>query len=309
MKLALIGCGQWGRNLARVFYELGVLSMIVDPVTSFADDVLQAYPGVRMSAWESSPFEDPDITAVAIATPAITHHQIAIDAMYAGKDVFVEKPMAMATSSADMMLAAAEDNDCILMVGHIMEYHPAIQEMVRQVHAGELGDIKYIYANRLNNGRVRPRESVLWSFGPHDVAVLLRLMGCMPERVGAAGNRDSTVINLDWGEVKAHVLLSWVHPNKESQLMVVGSEKSLEFHHVYAQFGGLMEHRNGKESWIPCGTAEPLRLECQAFIDACETRQPPLTSGESGVRVLQVLEQAEMAMKSRERREEAAWEI
>ena len=290
MKVALIGCGQWGRNLARVFNELGVLGMVCDPVI-WNDCPVPVWSDVDFGCMSLA-----GIDAIAIATPAETHYDLALRALQAGKDVFVEKPMALSLEQGRALVTAAQAYDRILMVGHILEYHPAVVELIRQVHAGELGEIKYMYSNRLSLGRVREHEDVMWSFMPHDIAVMLRLRG-IPDTVTATGTRNTAVLSLSWGEgTDAHIFASWEHPFKENRLVVVGSEKSLVFDGGYET---LTEpsHNNLHHHWIRTPGTEPLLLECWAFVEACRTRVPPLADGISGLNVLNVLEHAQVSIK------------
>lgn len=301
MKVALIGCGAWGKNLARVFHDLGVLGMVCDPALpkhgfpvpdgSFA----RALYSSHSVNWA---IPNDDITAVAIATPAHTHWDLAVQALEAGKDVFVEKPMAIGATAGRELVALAKACGRILMVGHIMEYHPAVQELTRQIHAGELGEIEYICTSRLQNGRVR-EEGLLWSLAPHDVAFVLRIMGWMPEVVEAWGDSGMAGMLLRFNGVCASMNFNWAHPFKRRELVVKGSEKALLFDGNSQCLSDPALPASGAW-WIRTDRTEPLRLECQAFIDACTTRVQPLTDGTSGVRVAEVIEAAQRAMKEGE---------
>ena len=181
--VALLGFGMWGRNLARNFHALGALRLICEPDPRRAEEARKQYPGVEVALNPEEAFKREDIRAVVIATPAATHFELALQALQAGKDVFVEKPLALSVSEGEKLVAEAKRRERVLLVGHVLEYHPAVKKLLQLVAEGELGQIYYIYSNRLNWGRIRTEENALWSFAPHDVAIMLRLLGEMPERV------------------------------------------------------------------------------------------------------------------------------
>jgi predicted dehydrogenase len=258
--------------------------------------------------------ENPDIHGVAIATPAETHYDVARRALEAGKDVFVEKPLALDYQEGQHLVRLAAQRERILMVGHVLEYHPAILRLRQLIAEGELGQVRYIYSNRLSLGKVRREENILWSFAPHDVAVILRLINDLPFQVVACGGTyvqpniaDVTVTNLlfDSG-VRAHIYVSWLHPFKEQRLVVIGSKMMASFDDVAKQltvYDQRVEIQQGEPvpikgngTAIPFGEEEPLRLECQAFLDAIATRTPPITDGNSGLRVLKVLQAAQRSL-------------
>ena len=255
-----------------------------------------------------------DIPAVVIATPAETHYDLARQALAAGKDVFVEKPLALTYEQGADLVELAERKGRILMVGHVLEYHPGIMRLLELVRHGDLGKIRYIYSNRLSLGKIRREENILWSFAPHDIAVILRLMGNMPFEVTACGGNyiqpniaDVTVTNLLFDNgVRAHIFVSWMHPFKEQRLVVIGSRKMASFDDVakrlvlYDQRVEWQEgepvpiKKDGEEIDYPGD--EPLRQECQAFLDAVDTRVAPITDGHSGLRVLRVLQAAQRSL-------------
>ncbi|MEI8305632.1 MAG: Gfo/Idh/MocA family oxidoreductase [Chloroflexales bacterium] len=313
LRVAVVGCGYWGKNLVRNFDQLGVLRMVCD-----------ATPGGRALANQIAPHVDvvgdldqslaTDIQGVVIATPAETHYDLTRRFLEAGKDVFVEKPMALTYEQGRHLVRIAEEQGRILMVGHVLEYHPAVVRLLELVRSGELGKIHYIYSNRLSLGKVRREENILWSFAPHDIAIILRLMGTMPFQVIACGGSyvqpniaDVTVTNLLFDNgVRAHIHVSWLHPFKEQRLVVVGSQKMASFDDVAKQLT-LYDQRvkveegqpipvRGEGEVVPYASDEPLRLECTAFLRAIATRQPPLTDGQSGLQVLQVLQSAQRSL-------------
>jgi len=259
--------------------------------------------------------------AVVIATPAESHYDLALRALGAGKDVFVEKPLALTYGQGQRLVQSAGERGRILMVGHVLEYHPAILRLRELVRSRELGKVHYIYSNRLSLGKVRREENILWSFAPHDIAVILRLIDettpagdSLPFQVVACGGSyvqpniaDVTVTNLLFDNgVRAHIYVSWLHPFKEQRLVVIGSQKMASFDDVekklvlYDQRIELQEgqpvpiRREGEEVVFPGD--EPLRLECLAFLEAVTTRRPPLTDGQSGLRVLKVLQAAQRSL-------------
>jgi predicted dehydrogenase len=254
------------------------------------------------------------VDGVVIATPAETHYSLVKQALLAGKDVFVEKPLALTYEQGAELVRLAEGRQQILMVGHVLEYHPAIVQLLALTRTGQLGKLHYIYSNRLSLGKIRREENILWSFAPHDVAVILRLMESTPFEVVACGGNyvqpniaDVTVTNLLFDNgVRAHIHVSWLHPFKEQRLVVIGSKKMASFDDVtkrlvlYDQRVEWQEGEpvplkgNGDE--VPFPADEPLRLECQAFLQAMATRVPPVTDGQSGLRVLRVLQAAQRSL-------------
>jgi len=315
-KIAVIGCGHWGQNLVRVFHSLDALHAICE---SSPDRVVVANtlaPGIPILTDFESALRDPNINAVVIATPAETHAKIASAALDAGKHVFVEKPLALTYRDGLDLVRQAEERRLVLMVGHILEYHPAVIELVRRVKNGDLGKVQYIYSNRLNLGKVRKEENILWSFAPHDVAVMLRIVGAMPYEVIATGGTylqpniaDVTVTHLlfDHG-IRGHIFVSWLHPYKEQRLVVVGSKGMAVFDDVskdrklviYDQgidwVDGQPTPRKKDAEVVPISTAEPLRAEARHFLDAISNGAQPLTDGGSGLRVLEVLQAAQRSL-------------
>lgn len=254
------------------------------------------------------------VPGVVIATPAETHYTLVKQAFEAGKDVFVEKPLALTYEQGADLVRLAEACERILMVGHVLEYHPAILCLDNLIQQGVLGKVHYIYSNRLSLGKVRREENILWSFAPHDVAVIVRFMRSLPFQVAAHGGSyvqpniaDVTVTQLLFDNgVRAHIHVSWLHPFKEQRLVVVGSRKMASFDDVakrlvlYDQRVELKEGEpipiQGHGEEVPFACEEPLRRECQAFLEALHTRRPPLTDGPSGLRVLTVLQAAQRSL-------------
>ncbi len=314
INLALIGCGYWGKNLARNFARLDALSLICDPCEPGRDLAAKTVPGCRVTADLGEVLRSDDIPAVAIATPAETHFDVVHQCLEAGKDVFVEKPLALTYEEGAQLVRLAERGRRILMVGHVLEYHPGVLRLRELICAGELGKVRYIYSNRLSLGKIRREENILWSFAPHDIAIILRLIGQMPFEVSACGGAylqanipDVTVTNLLFDNgVRAHVFVSWLHPFKEQRLVVIGSRKMASFDDVNKKLilhNQRVELNNGAHipitgdgQDVAYAASEPLRAECQAFLDAIATRTQPLTDGASGLRVLKVLQMAQRSV-------------
>lgn len=308
--VAVIGCGAWGRNLIRNFAQLGRLVMVCDAAEAPRQLAGQLAPGCAVVAEVDAVFGAP-VPAVVIATPAETHYALARQALLAGKDVLCEKPLALTYEEGAELVRVAQRHERILMVGHVLEYHPAISRLRDLLNADVLGKVYYLYSNRLSLGKVRREENILWSFAPHDIAILLRLMGDLPYQVAAHGASylqppivDVTVTHL-WFEngVQAHIHVSWLHPFKEHRLVVIGSRRMACFDDVakklivYDQPVALRDGEpissKGEGREISYAPEEPLRRECEAFLVSLESRQPPLTDGTSALGVLRVLEAAQ----------------
>jgi UDP-2-acetamido-3-amino-2,3-dideoxy-glucuronate N-acetyltransferase len=315
--VAVVGVGYWGKNLVRNFYELGALGVLCDAQKSVEASCKTEYGGVRFCAEFGGVLSDPSITAVALSTPAVTHYEMAKAALEAGKDVFVEKPLAIDVKQGEALVELAAAKRRILMVGHILRYHPAILKLQELIQDGSLGQINYLYSNRLNIGKIRTEENILWSFAPHDISVMLALLNEMPTRVTSQGgaylSRDVSDVTLSHFEfpsgVRAHIFVSWLHPFKEQRLVVVGSEKMAVFDDTAEHKLVLYPHKVEWKKRIPTAVKakgevillddrEPLRAECQQFLDCMESRNPPVTDGAEGLRVLRVLDACQRSMMS-----------
>ena len=228
--VAVIGCGYWGRNLVRVFQEIGALAAVCDADANLAAQFADQYSVPALSLGDL--LADDAIQAVAIAAPAAAHADLAGQALHAGKHVFVEKPIALRATDAEELIAVAAQGDRVLMVGHLLQYHPAFLALRELIGNGRLGRLQYIYSNRLNLGKIRREENVFWSFAPHDISMILALTGEMPSAVTAKGasylheviaDVTNTYMSFPSG-VNAHIFVSWLHPCKDQKLVVVGSE-------------------------------------------------------------------------------------
>ena len=318
--IAVVGAGAWGANHVRVWRELGALRAIADVNPERVAAWRTEMPDVAaFTDWRDAVMR-PDVQGVVVATPAVTHAEIAMACMEAGKDVLVEKPLATATSEASKLVELAESCQAILMVGHVLEYHPAVLALRRLVADGELGKVLYLYSNRLNFGRVRTEENAMWSFAPHDVALLLRIIGNMPLAVAARGGEylsegvaDVTLMSLDFpGPIAAHLFVSWLHPFKEHRFVVVGDRQMAVFddtarweeklmlypHRVDWLDGKVPVAHRAEATPVELEPNEPLEEECRQFLSAIDTRIRPLTDGESGVRVLAVLDAGQRSLDS-----------
>jgi len=313
-QIAVVGCGYWGKNLVRNFHQLGALAGVCDITEPGRATATTIAPDVPVVSTTSQVFQRNGITGVVIATPAETHFAVTKEALEAGKDVFVEKPLALTVEQGAYLVRMAHARNRILMVGHVLEYHPAIVRLSELVQQGELGKVQYIYSNRLSLGKIRREENILWSFAPHDVAVILRLVGALPFQVVACGGSyiqpniaDVTSTNLLFDNgVRAHIHVSWLHPFKEQRLVVIGSRKMASFDDVAKRLVLYNQHVDIREGEpvpvrsegevVEFAATEPLRLECEAYLHAITTRQPPITDGLSGLRVLKVLQAAQRSL-------------
>ena len=240
MKIAVVGAGYWGENLVRVFRQLGVLYTVFDAQPARLRQLSEKYPGFRAEASLDAVIQNPTIDGLVVATPAETHYSIAQAALRAGKDVFVEKPIALRCEDAESLMTTADHMGKVLMVGHLLKFHPAVVRLQELIEQGELGRIEYIYSNRLNLGKVRREENALWSFAPHDISIILLFLNALPIQVTATGGAylqpnvaDVTVSTMLFERgVRAHIFVSWLHPYKEQRMVVVGERRMAVFDDV-----------------------------------------------------------------------------
>src|SRR3989454_736866 len=317
INVAVVGVGYWGRNLVRNFHQLGSLATLCDAERSVEESCRYEYESVRFCREFSTVLSDPSIGAVALATPAVTHYEMAKAALEAGKDVLVEKPLATEVAQGEELVRLAAANARILMVGHILRYHPAILRLQELIRAGPFAKIICLSSTRLNIGKIRTEENILWSFAPHDISVMLSLLNEMPIRVSCQGgaylNRQVFDVTLSHFEfpsgVQAHVFVSWLHPVKEQRLVIVGTEKMAVFDDAAARKLILYPHRVEWRHRIPTAVKaqgeivelddrEPLRAECQHFLDCVASRTTPLTDGMEGLRVLRALDACQSSLLS-----------
>ena len=314
--IGLAGLGYWGKNVLRNLHELGVLGAAYDSNPDTVAEWRKKYPGVKFASSMDGLLNDPGIRAVAVATPAVTHYSMVKAALGAGKDVFVEKPLALTVSQGEELVELAARNKRIIMAGHVLQYHPAVLKLKQMISDGELGRIEYIYSNRLNIGKLRTEENILWSFAPHDISVILMLMGQEPLKVDAfggdylsAGVADITLTTLEFASgVKGHIFVSWLHPFKEQKLVVVGSKAMAVFddvsseklflypHKIEWQEGKVPVARKAEYQIVPIEKKEPLKEELMHFAECVDFRKKPRTDGEEALRVLRVLQLAEKSL-------------
>ncbi|MBT6052788.1 MAG: Gfo/Idh/MocA family oxidoreductase [Candidatus Scalindua sp.] len=315
--ISVIGTGYWGKNLVRNFNELGILHTICDSNPSTLNAFQKQYPEVEVQCSFENVLQNPAIDAVVIATPAETHFKMAKMALLADKHVFVEKPLALFVNEAKELQQLALSQNLKLMIGHILLYHPAIIKLKEIINSGELGKINYIYSNRLNLGKIRSEENILWSFAPHDISAMLFLLDEMPSQVIAQGgnylNQDITDVTMTMlsfkSGVKGHIFVSWLHPDKEQKLIIVGDKKMALFDDTLTE-GKLQIHDKGVD-WInrqpvprkngitlvPLDNSEPLKAECEHFLSCIASDTIPKSDGDNGVKVLTVLNACQDSLK------------
>ena len=315
--IAVVGCGHWGKNLVRNFYELGVLGSICDPNIDIAEQYSKQY-SVQSHSF-SEIINNASIKGVVLAVPAKYHAAMAIDAMKQGKHVFVEKPLAMNEAEAILMIKTAKENKVQLMVGHLLQYHPVFQKVKEMVLSGEIGEINYIYSNRLSLGKVRTEEDVVWSFAPHDISMILSLAKEDPKFVTVHSTAilqdniaDTATIHMIFKSgLKSHISVSWLHPYKEQKLVVIGKKAMLVFDDTKSWNEKLCIQRYQVEinqvspnlkkddlEFIKVTEDEPLKNECQHFIDVVENNIKPFTDEYEGLQVLKVLTAATQSQKN-----------
>ncbi|MFC7338062.1 Gfo/Idh/MocA family protein [Haloferula chungangensis] len=307
MRIAVIGAGVWGKNLVKNLGELGALAAVADAVDSNRESVQEKYPDLPVYESGEELLGKEELDAVAIATPPHTHCAIALAAMKMGLDVFVEKPMTLDPAEAETMADYAKEKGRILMVGHLLLYQPAISFIKEYIDSGKLGRIRTLTQRRSKLGRVRSIENVLWSFGVHDVAVLLHLAGEEPTEVVSFGHsgispniEDDYHLHLSFPSgIKANLHNSWLWPRVERELIITGEKGILVFDEVHSQVilhkktvtEDLAHHDQGNEVIFE-GHDQPLRLELEHFIDCCCTRDEPISGSSNGVACVNVLSRA-----------------
>ena len=317
-KIVQIGCGHWGKSLTRNFFEIGALAGVVDGHPETAAKMSDTY-GVPVFSLESA-LANPEVDGISLATPAQTHATLATRALEAGKHVYVEKPLALKTRDAEALIALADKLDKRLMVGHLLQYHPIFIALRGHLEAGLIGDVQYIYSNRMSLGKLRIEENVLWSFAPHDFSMLLSLAGQEPVGVTAQGASFITPGLADWctvhlafeNGVRGHIQTSWLHPFKEQRLVVIGSEGMLVFEDSLPDWGRKLVHYAHKIStdgavpvpqkadpiYLSAPNGEPLQNECRHFIESIQQGSTPRTDGCEGLAVLKALAAAELALQA-----------
>lgn len=318
-RVAVIGGGYWGPNLIRNLERLGALAVICDRAPTILAKLSEGHPGARATLDYAEVLGDPLVDAVVLATPASSHHPLAMQALKAGKHVFVEKPLALTAGHAEELAREADRLDRVLMVGHILEYHPAYEALVKLAHEGELGEIKHVRSTRLSLGKLRSEENVMWSFAPHDVSLVLGLLAPLePGRIEAFGTTvlqpgipDTVHMDLGFaGGVTAHIHVSWLEPNKLHQLTVIGTKamavfedsraeaKLVVYDRGFDQVDGAWHMRKGDARVIDYPPGEPMARELSHFLSCIASDRRPKSDGWSGARVLRVLEAAQNKLQA-----------
>ena len=321
--IAVIGAGYWGKNLVRNFSQLEVLKAVCDHDQNILSKLTEDYPEVTATDDLESVLNDGDIDGVVIATPAVDHYELARKALLADKHVFVEKPLSLTFEDGKKLVELAGKQQKILFVGHILHYHSAVVRLKELINSGTIGRIEYIYSRRLSLGKIRREENILWSFAPHDISIILSLVGEEPSYVDSVGSNflhariaDVTMTNLKFPSgIGAHIFVSWLNPFKEQRLVVVGSrgmlvfddtkpveEKLVLYPHTINWKNGIPVPEKAESDAIDISKTweEPLKAECRAFLSAMETGLKPITSGEEGLRVLKILEISQQSLEQKE---------
>lgn len=321
VSIGILGLGYWGPNLARNLAALaGVeVSWLCDGQPERLEHQRVGHPSARTTARFEDLLEDPALDAVVIATPVPTHEELALKAIAAGKHVFIEKPLAGTLEGAERLAAAAAASDRTVMVGHLLEYHPAVEMLKTMIDDGEMGDVRYIYSTRLNLGKLRTDENALWSLGPHDVSVALALIEQEPQEIHAHGESymNLGVEDVVFGYLRfpsgvaSHLHLSWLDPHKERRITVVGSKRMATFDDMvnegkltiydkgfdesYESYGEYLA-RSGDVMMPHIPNEEPLRIECRHFVECIRTGNEPRSGAESGLRTVRVLDGLQKAL-------------
>ncbi len=323
LSVAVIGSGYWGKNLVRVFHETGALKLICDKEFASLAKIQPQYPDVDTSPDFVKVLAREDIPCIAIATPAETHYSMAKEALEAGKHVFVEKPFVLREAEGRKLIEIAESKNLVIQVGHVLQYHPVFIHLKKLIAEDELGDLRYIYSRRLNLGKIRREENILWSFAPHDISMILELAEDFPEAVMATGGNylheeiaDVTTTHLEFKSgLRAHIFVSWLHPFKEQKLVVVGSKKMAVFDDTlpWGEKLRLYAHEIDMDGDVPVPSkadpenvavpqGEPLKIECLHFLKCAANGLKPKTDAIEGLRVLKVLNLSQQSMDNDSRK-------
>ena len=324
--VGVIGAGNWGKNLVRTFFELRStrLKYVADSSPQILASIAKSYPGVLPVEDYHIVLDDPEVNAVVIAAPAVQHFEIARAALLLGKHVYIEKPMTLRVDHSLELVELADERKLILMVGHLLLYHPCINAIQQYIRNGDIGDLLYLYSQRLNLGKVRSDENALLSFAPHDISVALFLIGETPVSVSASGQcylqkdvEDVAFLTMHFrNKSMAHIHVSWLDPHKVRRTTVVGSKKMVVFDDMqpqekvkiydkgvdrsfdYGSYGEFLSLRNG-DIFIPdIPMTEPLKLECAHFIECIEQGRTPVSDGRNGLLVTRVLEAGQRSLRS-----------
>lgn len=326
VEVAVVGIGGWGKNLARNYAQIpeANLRYVCDLDQAKLDQAARQYPGTRLTRNFKELLEDRELQAVVIATTAPGHYPLCKQALLAGKDVYVEKPFVLDVAEAEELIRIGEEQQRIIMVGHLLEYHPVVNRLRDMIRNGELGQVYYIYAQRLNLGTVRGDENALWNFAPHDISSILYMLGQEPTDVSARGQcylqkdiEDVVFLSLNFADkAMAHIQVSWLDPHKTRKITIVGNRKMAVFDDLeateklriydkgaqvstdYDSFAEYIGLRFGDILVPYIKMTEPLRLECLHFLECVKKRRKPVSDGYDGLRVVRVLDAAQRSLKA-----------
>jgi len=315
--VAVIGTGYWGKNLVRNYHSLGALKLVCDKSESILTLLDKQYEGIDTCLALADVLNRDDISGVVISTPAESHFNIAREALLAGKHVYVEKPLVLSEDEGKELIALALERKQVLMVGHLLQYHPVFLRLKELVSGGELGRINYIYSHRLNLGKIRREENILWSFAPHDISMILSLAGEEPANVLTTGGNylhqhiaDVTTTHLEFPSgLRAHIFVSWLHPFKDQKLVVVGDRKMavfddtqpwenklLMYPHEIKWQNSLPVPAKAEAQKVDVAQDEPLRRECLHFLECIQNGKQPITDGHEGLKVLKILNASQRSL-------------
>lgn len=308
-KVAVIGCGIWGKNVVRNFYNLGALHTVCDLDAENRKNLMRQYPDVNIISDSNEIFNNPEIDAVAVVTPSHTHYKIVKKAIESGKHVYVEKPISTVAAEAQDLADLASKNNMVLMVGHLLMYHPAVNRLKMLIAEGALGDIRYVQSDRLNINYFKNDRSVMWDLAPHDVSMTSYILGKEPVRVisavGASTDNndimDITHVTIEYEDnIIAHISDSWIHPQKRVNLLVRGTKATAIFDDTLAenklQIFDSNSPKVSKNETLDYIEIEPLKLECQHFLNCIINGKQARSDGHNGFNVVKVLEEAEKIM-------------
>jgi len=332
LKISQLGCGYWGPNLVRNFSKIKAIDRLVvcDTNENLLEKAKSEFPSIEISVSADSVINDSSIDAVVIALPAMMHYEYAKKSLLANKHILVEKPISMKSTEAEELIQIGKDRNRVIMVGHTFIYNQAVRQVKQYIDSGELGDIYYIFSQRLNLGRVRQDVNAMWNLAPHDISIILYWLNEEPSNVLAKGVsflqegiEDLVFMHMDFPSGKsAHIHVSWLDPNKTRKMVVVGSKKMLIYddvstdakiiihdkgidktlqddlkHEIYSYALFHLKNRLGDINIPKINFDEPLKLECRHFIDCIQNNKHPLTSGENGLQVVRILEKAQKFLK------------
>ena len=322
-KIAVVGLGNWGQHLARIFYQLESLAVCCDIDDKKLAKFKKNFHGTAFTNSFDDVINDDKIDGIVIASPAVAHYELAKKALLKDKPVFIEKPITLDSKDGDELVRIAGKQKIPLMVGHLLKYHPAIIRIKDLIDRGDLGEIYYLYSQRVNLGTIRKDENALWSFAPHDISVALYLLGDNIESVSARGEcylqegiEDVVFLNIRYkNKLMVNIQISWLDPYKERKFTIVGSKKMVTFDDMqsteklkiydkgvnkepgYESYGDSLTLRFGDIHIPKIDMSEPLKLECQHFLDCIKHKKEPHTNGSEGVKVVKILEKAQESLK------------